>query len=85
MKSVEKSEGKSKIIEYTFTKEDIGTHTLSFPQLETLRNIEYDKCNIRKVKHVRKDGSEEDGYVLYFFKDGVIKLDIFSKDVKLYN
>lgn len=28
MKSVEKSEGKSKIIEYIFTKEDIGTHFL---------------------------------------------------------
>ena len=47
--------------------------------------MEYDKCNIRKVKHVRRDNSQEDGYVLDFIKDGVIKLDIFVKDVTIFD
>lgn len=47
--------------------------------------MEYDKCDIRKVKHVREDKSEENGYALYFSKDGVIKLDVFAKEVIIHD
>ena len=46
--------------------------------------MEYEICNIRKVKHIREDKTKLDGYAFYFMKDGVCKMDVFSKDVKMF-
>ena len=51
----------------------------------TRQGMEFDNCAIRKVRHVREDGTEEDGYAIYLFKDGVIKLDAFSKELEIHN
>lgn len=45
----------------------------------------YEQCIVKKVKLVKEDNTEEDVYALSLFVGGVIKKNIYSKELTIHD